>query len=289
MSLISLGNDKLYLEISPDMGGSITKFINAKSGNNIFRPLSKRKKLIKKNCYFSGYFATIPYFGVIKKKTFLYKKKFITLPKTHTLEPDTIHGEGWVSKWKVKSKSEKSIVLVFSHDGKKGFPYKYSANQEFVLKNKSLCINISIKNIDKDSFDCGIGFHPWFNINNRSKIYSNSFTYIKDYGKKFFKKKLFSKNKFIDLNKNKIDKTFVNWIGKAKLVIDKDTTIEIINKKNINNLHVYSPSNENFFCIEPVTNIGDAYYIKKYSDIYQGLKLLKPNKKFEAKVEFRLI
>ena len=46
---------------------------------------------------------------------------------------------------------------------------------------------------------------------------------------------------------------------------------------------------ENFFCIEPVTNIGDAYNIKKHSMIYQGLKELKSNKKFEAKVEFRLI
>ena len=85
------------------------------------------------------------------------------------------------------------------------------------------------------------------------------------------------------------DKTFINWNGRAKLVINKDTTIEIKNKKNINNLHVYSPPNENFFCIEPVTNIGDAYKIKKYSKMYQGLKVLKTNKNFEAKVEFKLI
>ena len=104
MPLISLDNDKLFLEISPEMGASITKFKNVNSGENIFRPLAKNKKLIKKNCYFSGYFATVPYFGAISKKTFLYKKKFVSLPKTHPLEPDTIHGEGWVNKWKVKRK-----------------------------------------------------------------------------------------------------------------------------------------------------------------------------------------
>ena len=93
----------------------------------------------------------------------------------------------------------------------------------------------------------------------------------------------------MDLNKYKIDQTFINWKGIAKLIIDKDTAIEIKNIKNINNLHVYSPPNENIFCIEPVTNIGNAYNIKKYSKIYQGLKVLKSGKKFEAKVEFRLI
>lgn len=289
MSLISLDNDKLFLEISPEMGASITKFKNVNSGNDIFRPFSNTKKLIKKNCYFAGYFATVPYFGAIPKKSFLYKKKFVSLPKTHPLEPDTIHGEGWVSQWKVKSKSKTSAELVFNHDGKKGFPFKYRVNQEFVLKNKSLFINISITNIDKESFNCGIGFHPWFNISKFSRIYSNNFTYIKEYPKKFFNKKLFSRKKFLDLNKFKIDKTFINWNGRAKLVINKDTTIEIKNKKNINNLHVYSPPNENFFCIEPVTNIGDAYKIKKYSKMYEGLKVLKINKKFEAKVEFKLI
>ena len=84
MPLIALTNDKLFLEISPEMGASITRFQNLKSKKNIFRPLSNKKKIIKKNCYFAGYFAKVPYFGVIQKKSFLYKNKFISLPKpTH--------------------------------------------------------------------------------------------------------------------------------------------------------------------------------------------------------------
>ena len=289
MSLISLNNDKLFLEICPQMGASITKFKSLKSGKDIFRPFPNKKKIIKKNCYFAGYFATVPYFGEIKKKSFLYKNKYISLPKTHPLEPDTIHGEGWVSKWNVKSKSKQSAELIFNHTGKKGFPFKYQVCQKFILKNKSLFINISILNNDKDSFDCGIGFHPWFNLHKTSKIYSNNFTYTKKYEKNIFKKKLFLKKNFLDLNKYKIDQTFINWNGIAKLIIDKDTAIEIKNIKNINNLHVYSPPKENFFCIEPVTNISDAYNIKKHSKIYQGLQVLKSSKKFEAKVEFKLI
>ena len=81
MPFISLANDKLFLEISPEMGASITKFKNVKSGKDIFRPFPNRKKIIKKNCYFAGYFATVPYFGVIQKNTFLslkcrYKKSY---------------------------------------------------------------------------------------------------------------------------------------------------------------------------------------------------------------------
>ena len=38
-------------------------------------------------------------------------------------------------------------------------------------------------------------------------------------------------------------------------------SIIIQNKKNVDNLHVYSPPKEIFF-IEPLTNYRDAYYIK---------------------------
>ena len=91
----------------------------------------------------------MPYFGEIKKQSFLYKNKYISLSKTHPLEPDTIHGEGWVSKWKVKSKSKKSTELLFNHTAKR-ISIQVSSISKFILKNKSLFINISILNNDKD-------------------------------------------------------------------------------------------------------------------------------------------
>ena len=68
-----------------------------------------------------------------------------------------------------------------------------------------------------------------------------------------------------------------------------DISLEINNKKNVRNLHVYTPPNENFFCVEPVTNIRDSFYFKKFSNEYHGLKNLLKNKKFEAEIEFKLV
>ena len=67
---------------------------------------------------------------------------------------------------------------MFKHIGKKSFPYKYQVLQKFSLKKNSLIISIQITNLDKSTFECGIGFHPWFNIHKNSKIYSNNFSYI---------------------------------------------------------------------------------------------------------------
>ena len=274
MLLLSLQNKNLYLEISPEMGASITKFCDRKKNKDIFRPFPKTKKITKNNCYFSGYFATVPYFGVIHKNTFFYKNKYIKLSRTHPLEPDTIHGEGWIKKWKVIKQSKTSVELMYVHQGKKSFPHKYQTWQKFSLNKKSLNISIKITNLDDLSFDCGIGFHPWFNISAKSKIFSNNFSYIENNNNNFKQKKL-TVAKSLNLNKHKIDKTFLNWNGKSKLILNKDISLEIINKKNINNLHVYTPPKENFFCIEPITNIGDAFQIKKYSKEYTGLTNLK--------------
>ena len=270
------------------MGASITKFYDRKKNKDIFRPFPKTKKITKNNCYFSGYFATVPYFGVIHKDTFFYNNKYIKLSRTHPLEPDTIHGEGWVKKWKVKKQTKTSAELIYVHQGKSSFPHKYQACQKFSLNKTSLNISIRLTNLDHLSFDCGIGFHPWFNISAESKIFSNNFSFIEN-NKNNFKQKKLTSAKLLNLNKHKIDKTFLNWNGKSKLVLNKDISLEIINKKNLNNLHVYTPPKENFFCIEPVTNICDAFQIKKYSGEYTGLKNLKKNKKFESSVEFKLL
>ena len=48
-------------------------------------------------------------------------------------------------------------------------------------------IQIKIENLDNYSFECGIGFHPWFNISKISKIFINDFSY-KEIGLKNFNK-----------------------------------------------------------------------------------------------------
>lgn len=288
MSLKVLQNKKMLLEVSPEMGCSITKFIDLEKNKEIFRTFPKNRKINKYNCYFSGYFATVPYFGAIHKKTFIYDNNYISLPKTHPLEPMTIHGEGWVNKWKIIKSSKNSLSFEFKHNGKKSFPYKYNAIQTFVIKKNSLEIRIKVINLDSKNFHCGIGFHPWFSISKESKIYSNSFNYLHSNKNKFSIKKLI-KTKVLDINKFKIDETFLNWNGKSKLILNNDIQIEILNKKNIKNLHVYSPPKENFFCIEPVSNVRDAYLVMKNSKLYNGLKIIKPNQSFESAVEFKIL
>ena len=289
MTSIIIQNKFLYLELSAEMGASVIKFFDKRKKIDIFRPFPKKKRISKYNSYFTGYFATAPYFGAIQKKSFFFKNKYISLPKTHIFEPYTIHGEGWVNKWKILKLNQNSVELVFKHNGKNSFPYSYKVKQLFKLSNNSLSISISLENMDKNNFDCGIGFHPWFNLSKNSKIYSNNFLFLKKKKDNTFSKKKFIKKNYIDLNKYKTDTTFLNWIGKSKLTINKNLSINIKNKKNVSNLHVYSPAKKNFFCIEPVTNYRDAYYIKKLGSQFHGLKNLKPKKTFKASVEFEIL
>ena len=285
-------NKYLYLEYAPEIGGSILKFQYKSHLNNkdIFRPFAN-KRIDKYSAIHSGYFSTIPYFGRIKQKTFLFKGKYINLDKTHKLEKDTIHGEGWVNKWRVINIKNSSVNLEFIHNGKQSFPYKYKAQQEFILNENSLIIKVSIKNIDTYSYDCGIGFHPWFNLTKYSKIYSNTFNFVElNNNNKLIKKKLYKKNKFFfEISQTKIDKTFINWDGRSELILNNNLNIIINNKKNIKNLHIFSPKGKKFFCIEPTTNIANSFSFKKNNIDIHGLKKLKPNEKFEAIVSFDVI
>ena len=105
---------------------------------------------------------------------------------------------------------------------------------------------------------------------------------------KNFDKRVLTKKKFLDLNKYKIDETFLKWSGSSRVQINKNTFLIINNIKNVDNLHIYSPIKEDFFCIEPVTNIRDSFYFKKFSKIRHGLKKIEKGKEFEAAIEFKL-
>ena len=79
---------------------------------------------------------------MIRKKSLWFKNKYISLKRTHILEKDTIHGEGWVNKWQVVKKNNNSVLLKFSHNGKDSFPFKYEALQKFRIVKNSLEIKV---------------------------------------------------------------------------------------------------------------------------------------------------
>ena len=54
MTLLSLQNKNLFLEISPEMGASITKFCDRKKNKDIFRPFPETKKITKSISLFNS-------------------------------------------------------------------------------------------------------------------------------------------------------------------------------------------------------------------------------------------
>ena len=54
-----------------------------------------------------------------------------------------------MNKWLVVKKNKNSVLLKFSHNGKKSFPFKYEALQKFRIVKNSLEIKVSITNKDK--------------------------------------------------------------------------------------------------------------------------------------------
>ena len=110
-------NKNLFLEIVPEMGASIINFKDKRKNSDIFRPFPNSKKLSKYNSYFTGYFATVPYFGAIQKNSFYKQNKYTALPRKHILEPDTIH---ILSKGKIIKTGDKSLAQLLEQKGYSG-------------------------------------------------------------------------------------------------------------------------------------------------------------------------
>lgn len=285
--LVEIRNDSLEVSIDPVRGALVTRFFSVKDNFNILKPAQGKMKSV-------GMFSLIPYSNRIRGGSFVYWGIKRNVPKNRNDITDPIHGDGWLSEWKVINKTENSVELSFTHDKKDGFPFSYIATKKYTLKNDKLCVNISIKNIDDLPMPCGMGVHPHFNKDGRvllkfknRTIWADENALSKQIPHKTDAVHSFENGK--ELDDSPVDICFGGFDGHAEIDwLDKDFTLNIDAHEDFNHIVLYSPKDSDFFCLEPATNANDAFNLASHGITGTGIQTIEPDEVLEGKIEFRL-
>jgi aldose 1-epimerase len=72
-----------------------------------------------------------------------------------------LHGQGWLSPWRVDQAEERHASLSFEHEPGE-WPWPYEARQEFELDEGGLSIALMCRNTSSEPMPCGLGQHPYF-------------------------------------------------------------------------------------------------------------------------------
>jgi aldose 1-epimerase len=292
--IIELSCGPLSLALAPACGGSIHAFRLRQPDKTVelMRPAPAdgpgSRDVLNMAC-----FPLVPFSNRIENGTFAYDGREIALARSLTL-PDShpLHGHGWENPWEVSALDNTAATLVYTHsaDAPDGWPWTYKAVQEFTLTASSLTVTLAVNNLGDRKMPCGLGLHPYFPGNRETRVYAGL-------------KGIWLTDEHCipvdhvaiptewDFNKNinplepVIDNCFTGWNGNA-VISQPGLQLTMTHSGPLHTLVIYTPENENFFCLEPVSNITNAFNMP--SDSNTGTIELAPGEEYKVTVNFEV-
>ena len=254
--MITLSTQQAKADISPEHGGAIVSVIV--KGKEVLRPCSSIDALANdpRN---AACFTCVPYFGRLYDGLAGASELSPTLPVCDPVYP--LHGEGWISPWTVLELSKEQALLELQYTPREGgYPLPFISHTRYTLDENGLTIVLLLKNTSNQLVHAGLGLHPYFARHKDTALsfeadelwtppqdhFSGSLSAAPE-PLQFYNRK--------PLPEDAVDHSFTGFCGKA-MIAQEDATILL--ESDAANLHLYAPADENYFCLEPVTQLPGA-------------------------------
>lgn len=278
MARISLSNTLAKVVVDPTLGGSITQYTVFKNDTAypIFREIDS-PKVSGDTCNFP----LVPFSNRIRDGKFEWQGKHVELPLNFLPETNTIHGHGWQLPWRVVEQSDNQLIIEYDYAAAE-WPFSYKATQTITLNGSALTMTLALTNLGSSQMPAGLGMHPYFTRTEHVRLHANLEkmwavdseclpTHLAD-----APPSLKSKDGML-VNEHVLDNVLVDYDGEAHIAWpDWGLRATVSSSSNCQFLVCYSPKNEDFFCIEPVTNITDAFNLHRDEKLNTGLITIEP-------------
>ena len=286
MTQHTLRAGELELMVDAARGGSIMAFRDR--GFDLMRPWDG----VSDDPRSFASFPLVPFSGRVDHGRFSFAGRTRDLTPNFPPEPHAIHGDGWTSPWETVSSTSTSVELELVHDSA-GDVLRYRASQIFWLYPDRLEVAMSLTNRGPEPMPFGLGHHPYFGDRDQARLSAEvGGVWIPD-----------------DLNLPKtlepvpvlwgfrlrrpvdelvLDHVFQAWDGKA--LIDwpeAGRALEITADELFRHLVVYVPPGQPFFCVEPVSMIGDGFNLLAAGVEGTGVRVLAPGELMRGSMNFR--
>jgi aldose 1-epimerase len=257
--MITLGRGALELDIAPEIGGSITglTFEN--------RPVLRRVPQGTTNVLETSCFPLVPYANRIENGVFKFEGREIRLPLNFGDHPNSLHGHGWQTAWRVETMSRDRVALAFDHTAD-AWPWAYTSEQVFIMTEDGVHMQLTLRSRDDKPMPFSLGLHPYFPRVPGSTIAAKvGGMWLSN--PNMIPTQCVPATALIDLGKGQsvatapfVDNTFTDWQGPARITqpeLGMEITLEASAECGF--FHVFVPQGADFFCAEPTTAMPNAF------------------------------
>jgi aldose 1-epimerase len=285
--LLILSSTHLELELSPCIGGSISRLSYLAAGDR--RSILRECHTPLENVLEAANFPLVPFVNRVRDGSFSFRGRSVSLAPNMAGDPSPLHGQGWLNPWQVDSASGSEAVLSYRHEPGE-WPWAYEAKQHVRLEAGVLSVRLTCRNSSNDAMPCGLGQHPYFPCGERTRIETNV-SHVWTIDEHVLPVDKVPASGRYDLSDRLIcgqdlDHGFGGWSGRA-LIDDPDWPYELeLSSPEARFFQIYSPASGGFFVAEPVTHANAAMNSPEPDWPELGLRVLEPGE--EMRLDMRL-
>ena len=262
----------LRLAVRPDLGGSIAGLWHDHA------PILRSTEPAQlESARLSGCFPLVPYSNRLGYRHFRWKGREYTTQANFGDSPHSVHGIGWMRPWEVTSHSAIDLAVRLVHRADEHWPFDFEATQFFSLTPQSLSVQMVITNIADIAQPVGLGWHPYFPKRARSRLHIECSDRWDPDPAQLPVRRVSQNGIDADVAHLDFDNGFEGWKGPARI---RDEKFSLQLRSNLGYLVVYTPQDKDYFCVEPVSHVGNAIHMA--DPAAHGLRTLAPDDRMEA-------
>lgn len=237
-------------------------------------------------------FPLFPFSNRVKDGRFSFGGREVTLVR-NTPPDHPIHGHVWQRPSMVARSSVNSAELVCRYAGG-DWPWPYKAVQRFELSPSELQVELELANESDEPMPCGFGMHPYYDRTEGVQLtaqapvrWVGSQHLLPEWSEPVPAAWNFSTPRKLS-PLAEMDGCFGQFAGKARLEWpEKNAALDITADPIFGVMIVYVPAGRDFFCLETVSNVNDAFNLDARGVAGNGTIVLAPGQSARGRISYR--
>lgn len=259
--ILTLQDSLTRLTVAPEIGASLVNWVRLSDSLPLLRP-SDEQALASANPRKLACYPLVPWSNRIGGGGFDCPNGWLALQANTSHEALPIHGSAWQQPWQVIHQTEQAATLELHSQ----MPFPYHARFEIALHEGQLSLDLHVTHQGEQPTWYGLGLHPYLPRTpaTRLQALARSVWLCDD-------DKLSSEHITIpadwDFNEQRalpqelVDNAFTDWNGQA-YIVQPDHGYQLqCNTTDTNVYLLFCPTEQNFFCFEPVSHPVNAHHL----------------------------
>lgn len=272
----SIASRDLSAIFSPEMGGRLLQ-LKYRDSVDIVVPTTPHRFGVL-NWPRAGAYPLIPYHNRLANASISVAKQDLLLLPHPAAEPHTLHGPSHSRPWRAVSRAPNRFIMEIDYDADPHWPWRFSAQQDFLLQDSSLTVRISLTNLDSRPMPAGLGWHPYFAAAEQPETDAMThWPHKEDY--------LPTGDRVVIVDRKSFEQQATSYLDEWN-----SATIQLSGARAVMiaaspfDFLVVHRGDPNHVCVEPVTHIANAWNLG-LDGASVGARVLRPGEVLEGQIE----